>query len=288
MASWKTQPRWWYQGTKINMGQTVSGYSDKMILIHYETEIEIDKFDSLADVVTAYDSDPKLEWEFNVEYYDKNDSKWYKVKSSLPYTKSFNSTSCDTSIYLPLKLDHRNRISCKARVSYTRHSPSVGEFGITWDTDTKYLHGNKNGLSTVSPYSSGFSSFVPSDSKGTTYFYVYPRNYVESSAFWKDGSTAIAQGNYIYKHLTMTNLDQWLEQVGIWNSWKQQKNLYGTYGRGGAASGEDITAAWYNTMAGYCGASEVTGLSQVTDKSKATYIKPSHFTTLATKVTTWS
>lgn len=307
MASWETQPRWWYQGTKINMGQTVSGYTDKMILIHYETEIEIDKFDSLADVVTAYDSDPKLEWEFNVEYYDKNDSKWYKVKSSLPYTKSFNSTSCDTSIYLPLKLDYKNRISCKARVSYIRHSPSVGEFGVTWDTDTKYLHGSKNDLSKVSPYSSSFSSFVSSDNKGTTYFYVYPRNHVQSSAFWKDGSTAIAQGNYIDKHITINNVNNWYKQLGIWASWRSQTDCYGTYnsstnirtlsvpnlaGSGTislttpTADDDDITASWYNKCANACGANTVKGLQDYGDS--ATYIKASHFTTLATKVTTWS
>lgn len=288
MAKWVTQPRWWYQGTKINMGQSVSGQSYKMILIHYTTEIELDEFDSLADVVTAYDSNPYLEWQFYVEYYDRNAGAWYKVNSSIPYTKNFNADSCNTSIYLPLKLDHRNRISCKVRVSYTRHSPSIGEFGITWETDTKYLHGTKNNLSTASPYSSNFSSFIPSDNKGTTYFYVYPRNYVDSGAFWKNGSVAITTGNYIQNHLTIDNLDQWLEQVGIWNSWKQQKNLYGTYGRGGATSGGDITASWYNTMAGYCGANTVTGLSQVSDKTQATYIQASHFTALAKKVTTWT
>jgi hypothetical protein len=178
-----------------------------MILIHYETEIELDEFDSLADIVTSYESNPHLEWKFYVEYYDRDDGKWYKVNNSLPYTKSFNSASCDTSIYLPLKLDHRNRISCEARVSYTKHSSSIGEFGTIWDRDTIYAYGNKTSLSTVSPYSKSFSNFVPSYNKDSTYFYAYPRNYVESSAFWKDGSTPINSGNYIYKHLTMANLD---------------------------------------------------------------------------------
>ena len=107
-----------------------------MILIHYKAEIEIDKFDSLADVVTDYDSDPYLELEFYVEYYDRSAGNWYKVNSSIPYKKTYSQTSCDTSIYLPVKLNYRNRISCKARVSYTRHSPSVGEFGITYSRFT--------------------------------------------------------------------------------------------------------------------------------------------------------
>ncbi len=306
MASWETQPRWWYQGSKINMGQTVSGYADKMILIHYKTKIELDEFDSLADIVTAYDSNPYLEWEFYVEYYNKNDNKWYKVNNSLPYTKSFSSTSCNASIYLPLKLDHRNRISCKARVSYTRHSPSIEEFGIVWESETQYLHGSQTALSTVSPYSSSFSSFVPSINKGTTYFYVYPKNYVESDAFWKDGSTPIDQGKYIDEHITTSNVNDWYKQLGVWASWKNQIDYYGTYNSttkirtlsvpnladsgtiflSTPTEGNDITADWYNKCANACGANTVKGLQEY--GTSATYIKASHFTTLATKVTTWS
>lgn len=283
MASLIISPRFWYQGTKPNIGQTVSGYTEKMIQIHYRTEIELDEKDLFE--VSSYESDPVLEWEFKVEYYNRNSNSWQSVSTQ---SKTFYNDSCNTSIYLPVRLNYRNRISCKARISYEKHTLLTDIFDNTdWDMDTEYEYGDKNNLSTVSPYENNFSNFIPSSNIGTTYFYAYPRNYVTSDVFWKNGSVAIATGNYIEDHLTISNLDQWLKQVGIWNSWKQQKNLYDTYGRGGAVSGGDITASWYNTMAGYCGANTVSGLSDVSDTTKATYIAASHFTTLAQKVTTW-
>ena len=136
---------------------------------------------------------------------------------------------------------------------------------------------------------------------------IYTQNSASYTDFWKNGSKNIGSGQYIDEHITKNNVTQWLTQLGIWASWYYQKNYYGTLSGtnrtltipiknqptsyvtlSSTEAVGDIKAEWYNKCANACGANTVTGLSQVSDKTQATHIAASHFTTLAQKVTTWS
>lgn len=128
--------------------------------------------------------------------------------------------------------------------------------------------------------------------------YVYTRNDKKSKDFWGNPST----GDYIDKHITVANTVEWIEQLGIWVSWKEQSDYYSSYNANTKITTvtvpncnntaedvtistptvkNDITAAWYNTCSNACdGTYSVNKYDQ--------YISAAHFTDLATKVTTWT
>ena len=108
-------------------------------------------------------------------------------------------------------------------------------------------------------------------------------NLIDKRDFWGNPST----GDYIDQHITAKNVNEWLEQCEIWKSWKEQDD-YSNYFRLWKNPTGDISAAWYNALSEECGGDyEVVGLSEVTDKTKATHIEAEHFINLAEKVTTW-
>lgn len=135
--------------------------------------------------------------------------------------------------------------------------------------------------------------------------YVYTRNNKVKKDFWTNSSGSIpATNSYIDEHITVANTVEWLEQLGIWTSWKEQSDFYSSYNattkittvtvpnRKTASTTDrvtistptvknDITAAWYNTCSSACnGTYSVNKYDQ--------YISAAHFTDLATKVTTWT
>ena len=116
--------------------------------------------------------------------------------------------------------------------------------------------------------------------KSSTHLYgslwVYTRNDKTSSNFWGNPQPE----NYIDQHITQSNVNAWLDQLGIWTSWKEQYNYYTTYDFLKDPSG-DITASWYNRLSYYCGGSYT--VSQFNE-----YIRAEHFQDLARKVTDWS
>lgn len=158
---------------------------------------------------------------------------------------------------------------------------------------------------------------VKGGSKGTASLYVYTRNSAASGQFWlyqhpTAGPIAIAKGEYIYHHITTTNVDQWLVQLGIWSSWREQDDNYSSYnsytgittvtvpnlnGSGTITlktptSGNNITASWYRNCGNACGLSNMSSIKGLSDNGvaaeNATYIKSSHFTNLAEAVIDWT
>lgn len=154
-------------------------------------------------------------------------------------------------------------------------------------------------------------------SKGTDNLYVYTRNKATSGQFWRyqhptAGPIAIEKGEYITNHITTTNVDQWLVQLGIWSSWREQDNNYSSYnnytgittvtvpnlnGSGTITlrtptSGNDITASWYRNCGNACGLSNMSSIKGLGDSGvaaeNATYIKASHFINLAKAVIDWT
>lgn len=111
---------------------------------------------------------------------------------------------------------------------------------------------------------------------------------LSSSDFW-DGLSSTST-NKIENYITVTNVHKWVNQLRVWNSWKAQEDRYNYYSTSyNVTKDNDIDAVWYNSCANACGATNVIGLSTPGySPEEATYIKASHFTTLATKVTTWS
>lgn len=129
--------------------------------------------------------------------------------------------------------------------------------------------------------------------------YVYTRNDRTSTEFWGNPSS----GNYIDQHITSYNVGQWIQQLGIWNSWYTQTNNYASNSSGvwtvtsngytitQPSSGYkvDISSNWYNNCVKACRKNNtVIGLSEVIDKTQATYISANHFINLAKYVTDWS
>lgn len=137
-------------------------------------------------------------------------------------------------------------------------------------------------------------------------------NLINKADFWGNPST----GDYIDEHITVANTNDWLDQLGIWSSWKHQADHYswtwydsGISMRGVTvpnlntsstsdtvtiytqSSGTDITGAWFRSCGNGCGltVSTIKGLSdEGVAAENATHIKASHFTDLADKVTTWT
>ena len=251
------EPTFYYSGNLQGIGYYNYSTGNREIIINYSAP-------------TFGLSNVYCDWYIYSSYND-NQGKNHIISEQYPYSRQ-------GSVTLIVKPGYQNFIQCKVRIYYYKTT-------ATGQTTTEYVWGTAGGGANAY-----VDDYVNLYLEKYNYYTLcaYTQNSANYKDFWKNGFDEIATGKYIQDHLTMANLDQWLEQVGIWNSWKQQKNLYGTYGRGGATSKGDITALWYNTMAGYCGASTVTGLSQVIDKTKATTISADHFITLAQKVTTWS
>lgn len=116
----------------------------------------------------------------------------------------------------------------------------------------------------------------------------YAPSSLSSNDFWSGLSSTST--DKIEKYITVDNVHKWVNQLRVWNSWKAQEDRYSYYSTSyNVTQGNDITAIWYNSCANACGVANVIGLSTPGYKPKqATYIRASHFTTLATKVTTWS
>lgn len=132
-----------------------------------------------------------------------------------------------------------------------------------------------------------------SDSE-TVELQVYTRNEAIYTDFWRNETEDedIASGKYISDHITESNVEDWLEQLRIWKSWKEQSD-YSSYYKNNyrVDTGDDITADWYNRCAVACEIIEyedegVTGLSD--DPEHATYIEAAHFIDLAKAVTDWT
>lgn len=104
---------------------------------------------------------------------------------------------------------------------------------------------------------------------------VYTRNNRTASSFWGNPQS----GNYIDDHITAGNVNDWINQLGIWASWKNQSDKYEDYDNYKNPFG-DITANWYNILSNFCeGSYTVNQYNQ--------YIAAEHFQDLARKVTTW-
>lgn len=143
---------------------------------------------------------------------------------------------------------------------------------------------------------------------------VYTQNTKNFNVFWKNNTDneVISTGKYIYKHITRTNVNQWIEQLGIWSSWYHQKDYYSTgtttktvrVPNINTASTSDtislttpsinsnITAAWYRNCGNACGLSSMNNIKGLGDSGvqakDATYITAQHFINLAKAVTTWN
>ena len=159
----------------------------------------------------------------------------------------------------------------------TNKSQRIGVKVKTTCTKTVYtLTGSSSSTATISDWSSlsQFRFYAPSSLSG--------------SDFWSGLSSTST--NKIENHITVTNVHKWVNQLRVWNSWKAQADRYSYYSTSyNVTKGNDITAVWYNSCANACGVTNVIGLSTPGySPEAATYIKASHFTTLATKVTTWS
>lgn len=130
---------------------------------------------------------------------------------------------------------------------------------------------------------------------------IYTRNDASYTSFWLDGDGNLpATGRYIDQHVTTTNVTNWIEQLGVWSSWKHQADYYNktivpsqtspgfTVIVTAPTAEQNITSAWYNACAEACGAARVKGMPDVTDIKYADHIAANHFIRLAQKVTPWS
>lgn len=156
----------------------------------------------------------------------------------------------------------------------TNQTQRIGVKVKTTCTKTTYsLTGSSSSTITISNWSS------------LSQLRFYAPSSLSSSDFW-DGLSSTSTDK-IENYITVANVHEWVNQLRVWNSWKVQADRYSYYSTSyNVTQGNDITAVWYNSCADACGATNVNGLA--THGSSATHIKASHFTTLATKVTTWS
>jgi hypothetical protein len=202
------------------------------------------------------------------------------------------------TVTLDINAGEENYIKAWAKISYEDE-----------DGNEEFLWGSKNSYEAVYPDDESMNC-------SGTKMYVYARNSATYDKFWKDSDdNNIASGKYIDQHITISNINQWIRQLGIWSSWREQEdNYYSNVTIDGVTrrrvivpnlntssttdtvtittplEEQDITAAWYKNCANGCKVSTTTikGLSDVTDPADATYIAADHFINLAKAVTTWS
>lgn len=207
---------------------------------------------------------------------DKNkDVDYDEIKQT--YTFNFYTNSQKTT----KKIEKTGASNNNGKIDATLYGLTIGAknqvtVSISYSYKVRYWKTSSDPLTGADTSDWGSWETKTNSTSNTGALYVYTKNDKVSTNFWGNPSS----GDYIDQHITKTNVNAWIDQLGIWKSWKQQDNYYNTYNSQKNPSG-DITASWYNTLSGYCnGAYTVSKYNQ--------YISAEHFQDLARKVTTWS
>ena len=254
MAKWFTEPSFWYQGTKANIGATT-------ITIHYEASMSLDSSND--------ESNAQYEWYIYTS--DKNGN----------VINSYSSTSSSGSITLKVNAGYKNAINAKLRASYEVEKETAIP-GIV-DTEIKYLYGNRTTQALV-PFNTRRHQYL--QQSGTYTLYAYTKNNESASSLWGNIKGLNEVGNassasYIDGNFKNTAAN-WLAQWKIWRSWydQQDRSTTTSWNNVSLIPTSPITAAWYNACAAACGGS-------YQNRNSGQDIQAIYFRDISTKVTTF-
>lgn len=262
MASWITQPRFWYQGTKTNIGTTT-------ITIHYEASMSLSSSNK--------ESNASYDWYI----YSQNSS-----GSRIDYATS---TSKSGYVTLTVRAGEKNSIKAELQASYDV-TTKITIMGATYtETKTNYLYGTEDGRSSVQ-YNASKNQYL--QESGSYTLNAYTKNAKSSSSLWGDIEglsevTSSSSADYIdgpdggdFKKIAADWLDQWQ----VWRSWYDQQDRYTTTTWDGVSLVplSPISASWYNACASACGGDYTGRTGGYTQDIKAIY-----FRDISDKVTDW-
>lgn len=255
MASWTTQPRFWYQGTKANIGTTT-------ITIHYEANMSLNSSNK--------ESNASYDWYI----YSQNSS-----GSRIDYATS---TSKSGYVTLTVRAGEKNSIKAELRASYDVTTKTT-VMGVTFtETKTNYLYGSEDDRSSVQ-YNASKNQHL--QESGSYTLNAYTKNTKNSSSLWgsiQGLSEVGSSASYIDGNFRQKAAD-WLDQWQVWRSWYDQQNRYNTTTWNGVSlvASSPISASWYNACSSACGGSYTVSGGYTQD------IKASHFRDISNKVTTF-
>lgn len=265
MASWVTEPSFWYSGKKSNIGDT-------SITINFAAKIKLNTSDK--------ESNAQYSWYIYVE--NENGA----------YVDSKTSTSNEGSVSLSVNAGAKNCIKAELTITYDVEVEKT-VLGITFTTtDTIYMYGSEEDGRKKVGYNSSNNKFL--EESGSYTLNAYTINSASASSLWGDIKGLSDPG--VTKD-TATYIDginggefrgkaaDWLKQWQIWRSWYDQQNRYTTttWGSVSLTSSSPISADWYNACASACIGSYTGRTGGFTQDIEAKY-----FRDISNKVTNFS